>query len=252
METKQFDNISRHLVDDLKQQLCSDSRLSVAAASFSLYAFEVLKDELSKIEGLRFIFTSPTFNKDQSSKQKREFFIPKLNRERTLYGSDFEIKLRNNLTQRAIARECAEWIRQKVQFKTNTSQQTIPGFMTLEGAAEQCTYFPFNEFTTTELGCERGNNMFQIIQRMPSPMSEAFLRNFNDLWQDGEHFADVTDVVVENIENVYRENAPEFVYFVTLYNIFHEFLDDISEDNLPNEATGFKQSQVWNKLYNFQ
>ena len=39
---------------------------------------------------------------------------------------------------------------------------------------------------------------------------------------------------------------------MTLYNIFSEFLDDISEDVLPNEATGFKDSVIWNKLYNFQ
>jgi hypothetical protein len=83
-------------------------------------------------------------------------------------------------------------------------------------------------------------------------MSDAYLKNFNDFWEDRENFADVTETIIENIESVYRENAPDFIYFVTLYNIFHEFLEDISEDVLPNEATGFKSSQIWNKLYNFQ
>lgn len=224
----------------------------MAAASFSLYAFEALQKELEKIDELRFIFTSPTFNKEHSTKQKREFYIPKLNRERTLYGSDFEIKLRNNLTQRAIAKECADWIRQKVRFKTNVSQMNMQGFLNVKNEDGLFTYMPFNEFTTTELGCERGNNIFQLIQRMPSPISDAYLKNFNDFWQDKENFADVTDAIIENIENVYRENAPDFIYFVTLYNIFNEFLSDISEDVLPNEATGFKSSQVWNKLYDFQ
>lgn len=224
----------------------------MAAASFSIYAFEALQKELEKIDELRFIFTSPTFNKERSKKQKREFYIPKLNRERTLYGSDFEIKLRNNLTQRAIAKECADWIRQKVRFKTNVSQMNMQGFLNVKNEDGLFTYMPFNEFTTTELGCERGNNIFQLIQRMPSPISDAYLKNFNDFWQDKENFADVTDAIIENIENVYRENAPDFIYFVTLYNIFNEFLSDISEDVLPNEATGFKSSQVWNKLYDFQ
>lgn len=48
------------------------------------------------------------------------------------------------------------------------------------------------------------------------------------------------------------ENRPELIYFMTLYTIFNEFLEDISEDGLLNEATGFKNSQIWNKLYNFQ
>ena len=249
---KQFDNITQRVIDDLKTTLQRGSKVSMAAASFSIYAFEALQKELEKIDELRFIFTSPTFNKERSKKQKREFYIPKLNRERTLYGSDFEIKLRNNLTQRAIAKECADWIRQKVRFKTNVSQMNMPGFLNVKNIEGLFTYMPFNEFTTTELGCERGNNIFQLVQRMPSPMSDAYLKNFNDFWQDKENFTDVTDAIIENIENVYRENAPDFIYFVTLYNIFHEFLEDISEDVLPNEATGFKSSQVWNKLYNFQ
>ncbi len=249
---KQFDNITSRVIDDLRVTLRRGSKVSMAAASFSIYAFEALQKELEQVDELQFIFTSPTFNKEKSKKQKREFYIPKLNRERTLYGSDFEIKLRNKLSQRAIAKECAEWIRQKVRFKTNVSQLNMPGFLNVMNEDEQFTYMPFNEFTTTELGCERGNNIFQLIQKLPTPISDAYLKNFNDFWQDNDNFADVTDSVIENIENVYRENSPDFIYFVTLYNIFNEFLEDISEDVLPNEATGFKSSQIWNKLYNFQ
>lgn len=250
--TKQFDNITERVIDDLRATLKSGSKVSMAAATFSIYAFEALQKELESIDELRFIFTSPTFNKERAKKEKREFYIPKLNRERTLYGSDFEIKLRNNLTQRAIAKECADWIRQKVHFKTNISQMQMPGFLNVKTEEGLYTYMPFNEFTTTELGSEHGNNIFQLIQRLPSPISNAYLKNFNNFWQDKENFSDVTDTIIENIENVYRENAPDFIYFVTLYNIFNEFLEDISEDVLPNEATGFKTSLIWNKLYNFQ
>lgn len=251
----QFDNITSRVIDDLKVTLKKGSKVSIAAASFSIYAFEALQKELEQVEELQFIFTSPTFNKERAKKQKREFYIPKLNRERTLYGSDFEIKLRNKLSQKAIAKECADWIRAKVRFKSNVSQMNMQGFLnvqTPEPSSSLLTYMPFNEFTTTELGCERGNNIFQLIQRFPSPISLAYLKNFNDFWQDKENFADVTEAVIENIENVYKENSPDFIYCVTLYNIFNEFLEDISEDVLPNEATGFKSSQIWNKLYNFQ
>ena len=248
----QFNNISQRVIDDLKVTLQHGSKVSIAAASFSIYAFEALQEELEKVDELRFVFTSPTFYKAQPKKQKREFYIPKLNRERTLYGSDFEIKLRNNLTQRAIAKECADWIRRKVHFKTNVSQMNMQGFLNVEKEGKLYTYMPFNEFTTTELGCERGNSIFQLIQRLPSPASDAYLKNFNNFWQDTENFADVTHAVIENVENIYRENTPDFIYFVTLHNIFNEFLEDVNEDVLPNEATGFKNSVIWNKLYNFQ
>ena len=249
---KVINNVSERVVDDLKEKLASAPALSIAAASFSIYAFEALKDELEGIDELRFIFTSPTFVTEKLKKEKREFYIPKLNRERNLYGSDFEIKLRNKLEQKAIARECADWIRRKVRFKSNTSQETMGGFFHVKQGDKQSSYVPFNEFTTTELGYERGNSIYSMVNVMPSPFAEEYLKAFNEQWNNNDKFQDVTNRVLEYIETVYNENSPEFVYFITLYNIFNEFLDDISEDVLPNEKTGFKSSVIWNKLYNFQ
>ena len=238
-------------MDNLKVQLRDGSKVSIAAASFSIYAYEALKEELEDVDELRFIFTSPTFIKDKVKKEKREFYIPKLNRERNLYGSDFEVKLRNKLEQKAIAKECAEWIRRKVKFKSNASQEAMGGFLHVQND-NPSSYVPFNEFTTTELGCERGNTVYSMVNVMPSPFAEEYLKIFNEQWHNSDKFKDVTSQVLEYIETVYNENAPEFIYFITLYNIFNEFLEDISEDVLPNEATGFKSSVIWTKLYNFQ
>ncbi len=264
-QPKQINNTSERLVDDLKSRLSTQSRISIAAASFSIYAFEAMKAELEKVEEVRFIFTSPTFVADKTKKEKREFYIPKLNRERNLYGTEFEIKLRNQLSQKAIAKECAAWIRKKVKFKSNSSQEGMGGFFHLcdgEPSAlpvfdmnvpsKQHVYLPFDDFSTTQLGCEKGNNVYTMVNVLPSPSAEAYLQIFNQQWENDEKFKDVTARVLEYIETVYQENAPEYIYFIALYNIFHEFLEDISEDVLPNERTGFKNSLIWNKLYNFQ
>ena len=243
-----INNISKTLKDDLMVEIKPESKISIAASCFSIYAFQELKEQLKDIKELRFIFTSPTFTTDKVSKQQREFYIPRLNRERSLYGSEFEIKLRNELTQKAIAKECAEWIRQKACFKSNKTNESMVGFANVD----QINYMPLNGFTTVDLGCEKGDSAYTMINKFEAPMSKAYLDLFDQIWNDGSKLQVVTDDVIDNISNAYKENAPEFLYFVTLYNIFHEFLDDLSEDDLPNEATGFKDSQIWNKLYNFQ
>ena len=243
-----IDNINRTLKEDFIKEISKGSKLSIAASCFSIYAFEELKAQLKNIQELRFIFTSPTFVTEKANKQKREFYIPRLNRERSLYGSEFEIKLRNELSQKAIAKECAEWIRKKACFKSNRTGENMPGFATLDDKV----YAPINGFTTVDLGCERGNNAYTMINKFEAPFSQSYLDLFDLVWNDSSKMQVVTDKVLDNITNAYKENAPDFLYFVTLYNIFREFLDDLSEDDLPNEATGFKESQVWNKLYNFQ
>ena len=245
---KLINNVTETLKDDLSVEIHEGSKLSIAAACFSIYAFQELKKQLTSIEELRFIFTAPTFVTEKAKKEKREFYIPRLNRERNLYGTEFEIKLRNELTQKSIARECAEWIKKKAVFKSNKSNEDMMGFMNVDDK----NYMPITEFSTVGLGCERGNNAYNYIQKTEAPMSSAYLSLFDQLWNDKSKLQDVTDDVIDSITAAYNENSPDFIYFVTLYNIFNEFLEDISEDELPNEAIGFKDSKIWSMLYNFQ
>ena len=243
-----INNINKTLRDDIVAQMKAGSRLSIAASCFSIYAFQELKEALKDIKELRFIFTSPTFTTEKTPKQQREFYIPRLDRERTLYGSEFEVKLRNELTQKAIARECAEWIREKACFKSNKTNEQMMGFINLD----DISYSPIKGFTTVDLGCEKGNAAYTMIQKAEAPFSKAYIDLFNQIWNDSGRLQVVTEEVIDSISNAYKENAPEFLYFVALYNIFNEFLEDISEDELPKEATGFKNSAIWEKLYNFQ
>ena len=182
MELSLLNNINKRVIDDLRQQLRPHAKLQIAAASFSIYAYEALREELEQIDELQFLFTSPTFSTEKSAKEKREFYIPKLNRERDLYGTDFEIRLRNQLSQRAIAKECAAWIRSKVRFKTNITDGTMPGSMMVTNDQDAVAYSPISTFTTTELGCEPGNNLVTQIMRVGTPFSNQYIESFNDIW----------------------------------------------------------------------
>ncbi len=262
---KLIDNINTLLGDDLKATLTFGSKLKIAASCFSIYAYEALKNELENIESLEFIFTSPTFVPEQATdkirKEKREFFIPKTGRERNLYGSEFEIHLRNKLTQRAIARECAQWMRNKAVFRSNNTQAPMQQFACVEAAQQaagteekqQAAYMPLHGFTAVDLGYQQGNAVSNMVNRIEDPTFTAtYLQLFNHIWSDPNKLCDVTEAICEHIETIYQENSPERVYFLMLYNIFNEFLEQLDDDVLPNDRTGYQDTLIWNKLFNFQ
>jgi len=257
VDLEMIDNINRLLGDDLKNTIKPGAHLKIAASCFSIYAFEALKAELSTAANLQFVFTAPTFVPDEVTdrfkKEHREFFIPKLQRESDLYGTEFEIQLRNKLTQRAVARECAQWVRQKAQFRSNKTKAPMQPFVHVAGKEQVTAYMPVNGFTAVDLGYQQGNAISNFVNRMDEPAhTQMYLQLFNQIWSDPDKVEDVTAVICEQIESVYKENAPERIYFIMLYNIFRDFLEDVDEDVLPNDLTGYQESLVWNKLFNYQ
>lgn len=252
-----IDNINVFLGDSLCQAIKPGAKLKIAAAAFSIYAFEALKDALEKVAACEFIFTSPTFVPDQvtdsTRHERRQFFIPKLERERSFYGTEFEIKLRNQLTQRAIAKECADWIVKKAVFKSNRSKAPMQQFAVIKDGTNDVAYMPLHGFTAVDLGYQQGDAVSNFVNKIDEPaLTNTYLSLFDQIWNDRDKVEDVTRRLSDHIAAVYKENSPERIYFLMLYNIFNEFLEDISEDVLPNDLTGYKDSLVWNKLFNFQ
>lgn len=251
-----INNTSKLLGDDLKKEIKGGSKLRIAASCFSIYAFNALKTELEQIDELKFLFTTPMLIDEQVTdkvkKQQREFFIPKLS-ESGLCGTEFEIRLKNQMTQKAIAHECAEWLRAKVKIKTLKAPAATQSMINIEANGTCTNYTPVNGFTTTDLGYERGeSNLTGIMKSGDAEQSKFFINEFDRLWNSNDKLEDITASVIDYISSCYKENSPEFIYFIILYNVFREFLKDLDEDFMPNEATGFKNSLIWNKLYNFQ
>lgn len=249
-----FNNKTDKVGDDLKKTINSGSKIDIAAGIFSIYGYESLKKELTKIDKLHFIFTDPTFIElDKNSRELRQFQINSNNRKKAISGSTFEINLKNELKGKAIAEECKRWIEQKVEFKTNAGNQYIQPHLNLVNNEKSLVYTGINEFSSAGFGYQKDNAILnQIIKTDDFETTKQYLVNFEEIWTDEKVLKDVTDAVVDYIADLYKENSPEFIYYLTLYNIFNEFLEDISEDELANEKTGFKESIIWNKLYDFQ
>lgn len=249
---KILDNKTTKFGDDLKEELKAGDKCYIASAVFSMYSYQELKKQLNNIDEFKFIFTNPTFIKDKKDeKQERLFELNNYQREKSLVGSEFEIKLKNKLNGKAIAKECANWIRNKAKFKSNINNNPIQKFMNIN---DRVTYLNVDEFSSAGLGYQKDNTIFNPITKIDEnyDFTKGYLDSFNQMWNNEEILKDITDEVVDYISDLYKENSPEFIYYVILYNIFNEFLLDVSEDDLANEKVGFKESVIWNTLYDFQ
>lgn len=252
---KIIDNKVEKLGDNLKDKIHNGADLEVCASIFSMYGYKYLKKELENLDSFKFIFTDPAFiQKSNDDKVSREFEINSNTREKSIFGSEFEVKLKNELNGEGIAKECAKWVRRKAKFKSNVSSNYIQRFINVKNKNnEQTSFINTDKFDSTGLGYSKDNSIFSTIQEYDDYEStKYFVSSFNDLWNNQKELIEVTDDVVNYLNDLYKENSPEFIYYITLYNIFHEFLQDVSEDELANEKTGFKESKIWNTLYDFQ
>lgn len=247
-----IDNINYTLFEDLKKTITKGSKVSIASACFSIYAFEKLRKELKSIDSLRFIFTSPTFLQEKIQREKKEFYIPRLSRERNVYGTEFEVRLRNSLTQEAVTKECAEWILKKCEFRSNINYRQMDSMLNIESGSDLTSYRPVNEFTAVGIGSEKGDCISMYTTKLSGEEALPMFRLFNQIWNEPKLLENVKQNIIDKLSEAYEDNSPEFIYFVTLYNIFREFLDDISSDNLPNEGLRFRDSVIWDSLYSFQ
>lgn len=237
---------------ELKENLKKGSKLSVISAYFTIYAFAELKKELLKIDNLRLLYTEPSFSKKDED-LIRQYYISRIANEKSISGNDFEIKLRNELNQSHIAKECAQWVKDKVQIKSFKSPNPAqPRLIYMENGDEHASINGTVDFTTDGLGITPSNRIDNNVCMYGKEATFSLLKMFNDIWNDKSLVEDVKQRVLDQMQVLYKENTPEFIYFVTLYNVFNEYLEELTEDNIVKSRTGFKETTIWNKLYKFQ
>ncbi|WP_209315554.1 hypothetical protein [Trueperella pyogenes] len=250
-----LDNTGRQRGDALRVD-----RLRIEALNhcFLLHRFRIwrIEEELSKVDELRFIFSEPTFIKQmQADKVPMEFVLSKRSRERGVGGTGLELTLKNNLNQRAIARECAQWVRKRASFKTAKQAGMIAtsGTHVSNPGSEDHAFMgsQANSFTLEGLGYERKPGVVTGVSHFQTTMEAMGLKAmFDGIWDNPSMVEEVTDEVALQIETLYRENPPEFVYFLTLYHLFRDFMEDAEDPIRP--GLKFEESVVWNKLYDFR
>lgn len=248
MSNRLIDNKQYGLVGDvLKENLQEGSKLTIMAAHFTLYAFQELKDELSKLDEFRFLFTQPTFVENKYHKEQIK------QNEQKLFGLDEEISYQMNLNQAYLAREFSKWLKKKGEVKSFVSKSMNDSLYYVESQDEEdvCLKGP-STFSAPGLGYVNSESVMLNQMIVESKFNQQIKDQIDYIWNDEKMVKDVKADVLKKLETLYEDHSPEFLYFVTLYNIFKTFLEENEQGEVIQSATGFKKTVVWNKLYNFQ
>lgn len=229
----------------LKETIRPGAELSVVSAYFTIYAYDLLRGTLNDIEHLNFLFGEPSFigRLDPEKDISKAFVIDASG-----------LSLANRLEQRRVARECAQWIERKVTIRTVRQSNLLHGklYHIANGGVEDAIVGSSN-FTVRGLGLARNSNNIELNLVVDSKRDRRDLHQwFTEVWNDETLVEDVTDRVLAYLGRLYSDQSPQFIYYLTLYHLFRDFLDgtrDIEEDL---RRVALPETRVWQTLYSFQ
>ena len=224
--------------DTLKSSINNNSKLSIISSYFTIYSFHYLKNELTNIEDIRLLFSSSTFKNDIN----------------LLLATPEENRLKNKLQQVKIAKECAAWLKNKAQIKEVKTNNSIPFnlYHIKNQSQEDLAIQGSSNFSSVGLGYTSSNSFAMNTAVQDKETTRDFLNTFNEIWENDKLVSNIKEKILSNLEEIYKDKSSEFIYFMTLYNIFKDFIGELDEEEIIKTKTGFKDTIVWNKLYNFQ
>ncbi len=252
-----LDNLKQGSVSQfLKDNIQKGSKLLVVSPIFTIYAFDELKEILKSVKSIRFLFNEPTFIRKLQNNQKevREFKLEMSKREKNVSEFPYEINLKNNLDQNQVAAECYRMIVDKMDVRSVTTSNTVQtsNFLIHEQSPSYLVNGQSLSFSREGLGYyNRPNFTFNMVSSEPEVLS-SFNSMMDDIWNNEKLVHDVKETLLSYIVNLYKENSPELVYYLTLYQIFGEKLSSLDDMARIKERTGINKTKIWNMLFNFQ
>lgn len=226
---------SGYVGKELKKHSFEGSKLSVLSSLFTLYGFHSLSKELSKLENARLLLTNW---QDQNIQG--------------LIGKEQEVRFLNRLDQKSVAAECAVWLRNKVEVKASLTPQVTQNIICIEKADANFAIQGSATLSPTGLGEVRTNDLQMSTAITDTAATQELIRWFDSIWYDENNVKNIKTELIKKLDFIASDQPASFIYYLTLYNIFKNFLNDIDEDNIIRSKTGFKDTVVWSKLYKFQ
>jgi len=228
----------------LRESIQDNARLSIISSLFSVYAYFLLNQELARVGALRLLFPPNADSIPES--ETKPLQIPGLT------GCAVDRCFRNTLNLTKIARECAQWLEQKAEIKRILSPVSQNLFHIENPDNDAVAIHGSSPFTTSGLGFVPSDGYEMNTCFKTHEETNSLLSWFDTIWNNHEATHDIKQSVLAQLEQIYSSKSPELIYFLTLFNIFREFIGELEEDKIIKTRTGIKDTLIWSKLYRFQ
>lgn len=230
--------------EELRKHIEKGSQLSVVSGLFSIFGYSELKKELEKIDHFRFLLSQNSV--ELNNQKMNDFFI------KGLAGSEMERKFRNNLNISQIAHECAIWLTKKAEIRTSATLIPQSLYHITKPNEEEIAIHGISPFSAEGFGFTPSDSFDINFCFTTGEETKNLLKWFNSIWNNQQNTNDIKSILISQLEKIYSEKSPSFIYFIVLFNVFKEYLGEIEEENIIKTKTGIKDTLIWNKLYRFQ
>ena len=241
-----LDNRSHTVADYLHQSLSGAEVFRLVSAYFSIYGYEVLQPELSGIKDVRFLFGDPASvgELDPRGKAPKSFDL-----------SEKGLTPKHELQQKHLAQQCATWVKSRqVKIRSISQANFLHGkmYLTESKATDGVAVVGSSNFTRSGLGYGTSANLEINLATSDKDTCVELQKWFDRLWTDKELTKDVQQDVLDALNRLGQDHAPELVYYKTLYELFRDEIEARRDGEQQLQDIHLYDTQIWNALYDFQ
>ncbi len=241
-----IDNESSTVADYLRRNLPGADNFSLVSAYFTIYGYELLESALSKVGSVRFLFGDPA---------SVEQLDPARNEPKSFELTEDGLIPNHTLQQKYLAKRCAEWVsRDSVAIRSASQANFLHGklYITESKKIVPSAIVGSSNFTKRGLGGSDQANLEINLATTHEDTIAELQEWFDTLWRNKQRTEDVKQRVLDALKRIGSDHAPEIIYYKTLYELFRKEIEARLAGDDGITATGFSDSQIWNKLYEFQ
>lgn len=243
-------NTNEQMIQKINEVLQNkkDAVVNIVNDKLTISVFSLLEKNLKNVKKINFVIRDVRYL-PQQSEIAHEFEI---NPTDVLFNA-YDITEKNKLQHFSKARSMHDFIEKYVNVrKVNSGIQVGGNVLIIDDD------FMIQGSSSLEVSKKNNRELLSNINfdsilsgSADKEQIQGATETFNRIWFNKRFSVDYKKELLTSLQYVYKEHAPEFLYYFTLNELFGDQLD-AGVERFERDSVRFKKTQIWNALYDFQ